>query len=48
MWRRLSGRVLPPIPEEQLPASLIARFIQARGDPFGGLTACLRALVDDR
>lgn len=48
MWRRLSGRVLPPIPEGQLPASLIARFIQARGDPFGGLTACLQALVGEQ
>lgn len=46
-WRRLSGRVLPPVPEEHLPAGLLVRFVQARGDPDGGLISCLRALAGD-
>jgi hypothetical protein len=46
-WRRLSGRVLPPVSEEQLPVGLLARFVQARGDPHEGLISCLRALAGD-
>ena len=44
-WRRLSGRLMPPVAEDQLPAGLIERFVRARGDPERGLTACLQSLV---
>jgi hypothetical protein len=44
-WRRLSGRLMPPVIEDQLPRSLIERFVQTRGDPELGLTACLQSLV---
>lgn len=44
-WRRLSGRLMPPVAEDQLPRSLIERFVETRGDPELGLTACLQALV---
>ena len=35
---------MPPVAEDQLPGGLIERFIQTRGDPELGLTACLQAL----
>lgn len=44
-WRRLSGRLMPPVVEHELPRALIERFVQARGDPELGLTACLQSLV---
>lgn len=44
-WRRLSGRLMPPVAEDQLPRGLIERFVQTRGDPERGLTACLQSLV---
>ena len=44
-WRRLSGRLMPPVNERELPRGLIERFVQTRGDPELGLTACLQALV---
>jgi hypothetical protein len=44
-WRRLSGRLMPSVIEDQLPRSLIERFVQTRGDPERGLTACLQSLV---
>ena len=43
-WRRLSGRLMPPVVEDQLPGCLIERFVQTRGDPELGLTACLQSL----
>jgi hypothetical protein len=43
-WRRLSGRLMPPVVEDQLPGGLIERFVQTRGDPELSLTACLQAL----
>ena len=46
-WRRLSGRLMPPVNEQELPGGLIERFMQARGDPELGLMACLRAIVLD-
>lgn len=36
---------MPPVAEDQLPRSLIERFVETRGDPELGLTACLQALV---
>lgn len=44
-WRRLSGRLMPPVAEHELPRGMIERFVQARGDPELGLTACLQSLV---
>lgn len=44
-WRRLSGRLMPPVAEHELPGDLIERFVQTRGDPKLGLTACLQSLV---
>jgi hypothetical protein len=44
-WQRLSGRLMPPVIEDHLPRSLIERFVQTRGDPELGLTACLQSLV---
>ncbi len=44
-WRRLSGRLMPPVAEDELPGGMIERFVQARGDPELGLMACLRAIV---
>jgi len=44
-WRRLSGRLMPPVTEHELPGGLIERFVQTRGDPEKGLTACIQSLV---
>ena len=44
-WRRLTGRLMPPVAEHELPRGLIERFVQARGDPELGLMACLKAIV---
>ena len=44
-WRQLSGRLMPPVVEHELPRSLIERFVQTRGDPELGLVACLRAII---
>jgi hypothetical protein len=44
-WRRLSGRLMPPVTEDELPGGLIERFVQTRGDPERGLMACLQSLV---
>jgi hypothetical protein len=44
-WRRLSGRLMPPVAEHELPRSLIERFVQTRGDPRLVLTACLQSLI---
>jgi hypothetical protein len=44
-WKRLSGRLLPPVSGEELPGSLLARFIQPGGDVSLGLASCLQALA---
>jgi hypothetical protein len=44
-WKLLSGRLLPPVSGEELPGSLLARFIQPGGDVLSGLVSCLRALA---
>jgi len=44
-WRQLSGRLMPPVAEHELPKVLIERFMQARGEPELGLAACLQSLV---
>jgi hypothetical protein len=42
-WRRLAGRLWPARGEAVVP-DVLARFVQARGDPEQGLVACLVAL----
>lgn len=44
-WLRLSGRLMPPVAEYELPGGLIDRFVQTRGDPERGLTVCLQAIL---
>jgi hypothetical protein len=44
-WRLLSGRLMPPVAEHELPRGLIERFVQTRGDPELGLAACLQSLA---
>jgi hypothetical protein len=44
-WRRLSGRLMPPVDPRQLPGALMDRFRKALGDPESALAACLRALA---
>jgi hypothetical protein len=44
-WRRLSGRLMPPVSEDELPGGIIERFVQAWGDPERGLMDCLRAIA---
>ena len=42
-YRRLSGRLLPPIDPEQLPSALLSRFAPDGSD--AALANCLRALA---
>jgi hypothetical protein len=44
-WRRLSGHLMPPVEQHQVPGGLIDRFMKALGDPESALAACLRALA---
>jgi len=44
-YRRLSGRLLPPIDPKQLPSVLLSRFDSACCEPEAALANCLRALV---
>ena len=44
-YRRLSGRLLPPIDPEQLPSALLSRFDSACCGPEAALANCLRALA---
>jgi hypothetical protein len=43
-WLQMSGRLMPPVAEHELPRGLIDRFVQTRGDPELGLSACLQAI----
>lgn len=43
-YRRLSGRLVPPISAEHLPGALLARFCNYR-DPEIALVNCLRTLA---
>lgn len=43
-WRWLTGRLVPPVAAEALPAGVVERFVRARGDPEEGLVSCLQAL----
>lgn len=36
---------MPPVTEHEIHGGLIERFVQNRGDPELGLTACLQSLV---
>ena len=44
-YRRLSGRLFPPIDPEQLPSAMLSRFDPAHGGPEAALANCLRALA---
>lgn len=44
-YRRLSGRLIPPIAADQLPGALLARFCQAFPEPEAALVGCLRTLA---
>lgn len=43
-WRRLAGRLWPPVRATALVRDVLGRFVRARGDPEQGLVACLVAL----
>jgi len=43
-YRRISGLLIPPIPTQQLPCALLARFDIDR-DPQSAMVACLRAMA---
>lgn len=44
-YRRLSGRLMPPIDSDQLPGALLARFYQAFSDAGAALIACLQTFA---
>jgi hypothetical protein len=44
-FRRLCGRLMPPVAMHQLPGALIERFVRASGEHAAGLVACLQALA---
>ena len=44
-YRRLSGRLMPPIGTDELPRQLLARFIKTFGDPVIALFQCLKILA---
>jgi hypothetical protein len=44
-YRRLSGRMIPPIADHRLPKELLARFYKACGEPEAALVTCLRTLA---
>jgi len=44
-WKRLSGRLMPSVSDEDLPGGLLERFINTSGDTEQGLTACLKSLL---
>jgi len=48
IWRRLVGRLAPPVRPDRLVGDVLAQFVRARGDPEQGLVACLVALAPGR
>ena len=44
-YRRLSGRLMPPIAPDQWPRALLMYFYQACGDFEAALIACLQKLA---
>ncbi len=44
-WKRLSGRLMPPVPDEDLPGGLLERFIKTSGGTEQGVTSCLKSLL---
>jgi hypothetical protein len=44
-FRRLSGRLMPPVAIQKLPGTLMERFVRARGEHEAALVACLQALA---
>jgi hypothetical protein len=44
-YRRMTGRLVPPVTVNQLPGALIARFCQIFSDPEKALVKCLQTLA---
>jgi len=44
-YRRLSGRLMPPIPAHRWPKDLLTRFYLVCGQPEAALVNCLRVLA---
>jgi len=44
-FRRLCGRLMPPVAIHKLPAALMQRFVRASGEHEAGLVACLQRLA---
>jgi hypothetical protein len=44
-FRRLAGRLMPPVAIQKLPGTLMERFVSARGEHEAALVACLQALA---
>jgi hypothetical protein len=44
-YRRICGRLIPPIGPDQLPGELLARFYRSCWQPESALANCLRALA---
>jgi len=44
-WRRLSGRLIPPIAVDKLPRALLARFYRACGRAEAALVQCLQVFA---
>ena len=44
-YRRLSGRLIPPIADHRLPKELLERFYMACDEPEVALVTCLRTLA---
>jgi hypothetical protein len=44
-WRRLSGRLIPPIAVDKLPRAMLARFYRACGRAEAALVQCLQVFA---
>jgi hypothetical protein len=44
-WRRLSGRLIPPIAVDDLPRALLVRFYRACGQAEAALVQCLQVFA---
>lgn len=45
VYRRLSGRLMPPIAAERLPRDLLERLCQSGAEPGAALVSCLKLLA---
>lgn len=44
-WRRLSGRLIPPIAVDELPRALLTRFYRACGEAVSAMLQCLKVFA---